>query len=136
MSTKKYAIGIDFGTLSGRVVIVDVAAGREIASTVHWYANGVIDEVLPGTNPPRPGLALQDPNDYLEVLKNAVPAALKESGVDPVDVIGLGIDFTACTMMPTKADGRRSASCRNGATTPTPGSNCGNTTLPSRKRTS
>ncbi len=106
MGARKYAIGIDFGTLSGRVVLVDVADGREIASTVHWYANGVIDETLPGTQIHLdPDWALQDPNDYLEVLRNAVPAVLEESGVDPADVVGLGIDFTACTMMPTKADG-------------------------------
>ena len=45
------------------------------------------------------------PNDYLEVFKHAIPAVLKESGVDPADVIGIGIDFTACTMLPAKADG-------------------------------
>ncbi|MCS7220401.1 MAG: ribulokinase [Anaerolineae bacterium] len=106
MSTRKYVIGIDFGTESGRALLVDVADGREIASHVHPYANGVIDEKLPGTDIRlEPDWALQDPNDYLEVFKRAVPAVLKESGVDPEDVIGLGIDFTACTMLPTKADG-------------------------------
>lgn len=106
MSTRKYVIGIDFGTESGRALLVDVADGSEIASYVHPYANGVIDEKLPGTDIRlEPDWALQDPNDYLEVFKRAVPAVLKESGVDPEDVIGLGIDFTACTMLPTKADG-------------------------------
>ena len=106
MSGQKYAIGIDFGTLSGRAVIVDVANGREVASAVHHYANGVIDRQLPGTDIRlEPDWALQDPNDYLEVYKNAVPAILKESGIDPEDVVGVGIDFTACTMLPTKADG-------------------------------
>ena len=102
----KYAIGVDFGTESGRTVLVDVADGQEIATYVHPYANGVIDEQLPGSGVRlEPDWALQDPNDYLEVFKRAIPAVLKESGVDPQDVIGLGIDFTACTMMPTKADG-------------------------------
>ncbi|HEY65472.1 MAG TPA: ribulokinase [Caldilineae bacterium] len=106
MGTRKYVIGIDFGTESGRALLVDVANGSEIAEAVHPYANGVIDEKLPGTDIRlEPDWALQDPNDYIEVLKNAVPAVLKESGVDPEDVIGLGIDFTACTMLPTKADG-------------------------------
>jgi L-ribulokinase len=106
MNTRKYVIGIDFGTESGRALLVDVADGSEIASYVHPYANGVIDEKLPGTDIRlEPDWALQDPNDYLEVFKRAVPAVLKESGVDPEDVIGLGIDFTACTMLPTKADG-------------------------------
>jgi L-ribulokinase len=102
----KYAIGIDFGTESGRALLVDVADGREVATAVHTYANGVIDEKLPGSDVRLdPDWALQDPNDYIETFKQAIPAVLKESGVDPADVIGLGIDFTACTMMPVKADG-------------------------------
>ncbi|HHE70735.1 MAG TPA: ribulokinase [Chloroflexi bacterium] len=102
----KYTIWIDFGTKSGRAVLVDISNGEIIATAVHPYANGVIDEVLPGTEirlPP--DWALQDPNDYLEVVKRTIPAILRESGVAPGDVIGVGIDFTACTMLPTTADG-------------------------------
>lgn len=40
----KYAIGVDFGTESGRAVLVDVSNGQELAEAVHRYANGVIDE--------------------------------------------------------------------------------------------
>ena len=46
----KYTIGVDFGTESGRAVLVDVSNGKEIASAVYPYSNGVIDEKLPGTN--------------------------------------------------------------------------------------
>lgn len=102
----KYAIGVDFGTESGRALLVDVADGREVATAVHRYANGVIDETLPGTQIRlEPDWALQDPNDYIEALKQTIPAVLAESGVDPADVIGVGIDFTACTMLPTTQDG-------------------------------
>jgi len=102
----KYAIGIDFGTESGRAVLVDVADGREVATAVHAYAHGVIDERLPNSGIHlEPDWALQDPNDYLEVFKRTVPAVLAESGVSPDDVIGVGIDFTACTMLPTLANG-------------------------------
>ncbi len=102
----KYAIGVDFGTLSGRAVIVDIADGRELATAVYEYANGVIDEYLPGGKIRLdPDWALQDPNDYLEVFKTTIPAVLGETGVDPADVIGVGIDFTACTLTPTTADG-------------------------------
>ncbi len=102
----KYAIGIDFGTESGRALLVDVADGREIATAVHSYSNGVIDEKLPESGVRlEPDWALQDPDDYIAVLKTTVPAVLAESGVDPADVIGIGIDFTACTMLPVKADG-------------------------------
>lgn len=101
-----YTIGIDFGTESGRALLVDTRDGREVATAVHRYANGVIDERLPGSEKRLPpDWALQDPNDYIEVLKNAVPAVLRESGVSPEEVVGIGIDFTACTMMPTLRDG-------------------------------
>ena len=102
----KYAIGVDFGTESGRALLVDVSDGREIATYVHPYSDGVIDETLPtsGAKLP-PDFALQNPMDYIDVFKAAIPAVLQESGIDPADVIGIGIDFTACTMMPTLADG-------------------------------
>lgn len=106
MSAHKYAIGVDFGTESGRALLVDVADGHEITSHVHQYADGVIDEKLPGTGIRlEPDWALQNPADYIEVFKTAIPAVLKQSGIDPADVIGVGVDFTACTMMPARKDG-------------------------------
>ena len=104
----RYAIGVDFGTESARAVLVDVGDGRELGDAVHPYANGVIDERLPGADADvvlGPDWALQDPNDYLETFRRAVPALIAETGVDPAEVIGIGIDFTACTMLPTLADG-------------------------------
>jgi L-ribulokinase len=101
VSEKKYAIGMDYGTESGRAVLVDVITGEEVATAVHPYGDGVIDEHLPGSDEPLPpDFALQNPQDYIEVLKETVPAVLRESGVDPEDVIGIGTDFTACTMLP------------------------------------
>ena len=108
MSAERYAVGIDFGTESGRAVLVSCADGREAGATTYPYRNGVIDERLP---PPddevalEPDWALQDPEDYLRTFQETVPALLAETGVDPADVIGVGIDFTACTMLPTLADG-------------------------------
>jgi L-ribulokinase len=102
----KYAIGVDYGTESGRAVLVHVQTGEEVATAVHPYADGVIDEHLPGNGRPLPhDFALQNPQDYIEVLKTAVPQVLRESGVSADDVIGIGTDFTACTMLPVKADG-------------------------------
>jgi L-ribulokinase len=106
MSPTKYTIGIDFGTESARAVLVDLADGREIAEAVHPYADGVIDERIPGTNVVlEPDTALQNPDDYVAAVKTTVPKVLAASGVSPDDVIGIGIDFTACTMLPAKADG-------------------------------
>lgn len=102
----KFTIGVDFGTLSGRALLVDTADGREVATAVFDYPHGVIDERLPtsGRSLP-PEWALQDPLDYLEVIRRTVPAVIKDSGVQPEDVLGIGIDFTACTMLPIKKDG-------------------------------
>ena len=102
----KYTIGVDFGTESGRAVLVDISNGKEIATAVYPYSNGVIDEQLPDSKIRlEPDWALQDPQDYIRTFQNTVPAVLKQSGVNAADVIGVGIDFTACTMLPTKADG-------------------------------
>ena len=103
-----YAIGVDFGTGSGRAILVDVADGRQLATAVSEYSHGVIDEALPiddGRVVLPPDWALQDPDDYLRVFRETIPEVLRQSGVEPADVIGLGIDFTACTMLPTTADG-------------------------------
>ncbi|WP_019636650.1 ribulokinase [Paenibacillus fonticola] len=104
---KKYTIGVDYGTQSGRAVLVDLSNGHEIADHVTPYPHHVIDEHLPGSGIKlEHDWALQHPNDYLEVLKNSVPAVIKESGIDPADVIGIGIDFTACTMLPIDEAGQ------------------------------
>ena len=99
--SEKYAIGVDYGTESGRAVLVSVKDGREVATAVHLYGDGVIDEVLPSTGAELPpDFALQNPEDYIEVLRVTIPAVLQEGGVAPEDVIGIGTDFTACTMLP------------------------------------
>ncbi len=101
----KFSIGIDFGTQSGRAVLVNVETGEEVATSVKEYTHGVMDENLPdGTKLPH-DWALQHPQDYIEVLATTVPDVLKKAGVSKDDVIGIGIDFTACTMLPIKKDG-------------------------------
>ncbi len=104
----RYAVGVDFGTESGRALLVDAATGREVATAIYRYRNGVIDERLPEPDSDvelGPDWALQDPIDYIRTFQEAVPAVLREAGVDPAEVVGIGIDFTACTMLPTTADG-------------------------------
>ncbi|HET6872860.1 MAG TPA: ribulokinase [Sporolactobacillaceae bacterium] len=99
--TNRYTIGIDFGTESGRVVLVDVRNGKEMATHVTMYPHGVIDQELPTTSASLPpDYALQAPDDYLFVLKESVPKVMALSGVAPEDVIGIGLDFTACTLLP------------------------------------
>lgn len=105
-TSSKYVIGIDYGTLSGRAVVVRVEDGLELASAVHAYEHAVMDTYLP-TSSERlpPEWALQMPSDYVAVLKTAVPEAVAAAGIDPADVIGVGTDFTACTMIPVLEDG-------------------------------
>lgn len=103
----KYTIGIDYGTQSGRAVIIDVATGDSLAEAVAPYPDCVIDDYLPGTEIRLDSdFALQNPDDYLYVLQTAVPKAIAESGVNKEDIIGLGVDFTACTMMPVTKEGK------------------------------
>jgi len=105
VTDRRVCIGVDFGTLSGRAVVIAVADGRELGSAVHAYEHGVISERLPGGRPLGPAWALQSPADWRAVMANAVPAALEASGAAPADVIGIATDFTACTVLPVTADG-------------------------------
>ena len=96
----KYTIGIDYGTQSGRAVLVSVETGEEVADHVTFYAHGVMDEYLPdGTTALPNDWALQHPLDYIDVLKESVPAVIKKADIPKENIIGLAIDFTACTML-------------------------------------
>jgi L-ribulokinase len=100
------SIGIDYGTLSGRVLILDLASGDELATVEVPYEHAVIEDALPGTGEPLgQDWALQHPRDYLDVVERGVPRALAAAGVEADGVIGLGVDFTSCTVLPALADG-------------------------------
>ena len=101
----KYVIGIDYGTLSARALVCEVGTGRELGEGVFEYPHAVMDERLPDGTVLSPDWALEHPQDYLDALYVAIPQALKNAGVDKNDVIGLGIDFTACTLMPIDKNG-------------------------------
>lgn len=100
-----YALGYDFGSESGRCVLVDVRTGAEVASAVHAYRHAVMDQQLPSGRRLGPDWALQHPGDYLDVLAITTRAVLAEARVRPDDIVGIGTDFTACTVLPTLADG-------------------------------
>src|SRR5581483_7486906 len=87
------ALGIDFGTESARALLVDCADGRELGTSVAPYEHGVLDAHLPA------------PGDDVAAVRTAVPRLLADTGVPADEVVGVGIDFTSCTMLPTLADG-------------------------------
>ncbi|HEX3040288.1 MAG TPA: ribulokinase [Caproiciproducens sp.] len=102
----KYVIGIDYGTLSARAILVDAANGSVKAVSSMDYPHGVMDKYLMDYQIPlEPDWALQYPMDYIDCTQKILSDIFRETGVDPSDVIGLGTDFTECTMLPTLADG-------------------------------
>lgn len=106
MGSKKYSIGLDYGTQSGRAVLVDVSTGDIVAQAVKEYTHGVIDEYLPNSDIKLGhDWALEHPADYLEVVETTIPEVLRLSEVAKEDVIGISVDFTACTFLPIDKDG-------------------------------
>ena len=102
---KKYVIGIDYGTLSARGVLVDTENGAELAEASFAYPHAVMDKALPSGAPLPELFALQHPKDYLDALAYIPKKLLSDSGVSNTDVCGIGIDFTACTVLPVDKEG-------------------------------
>src|SRR3954468_10393308 len=103
--SQRSSVGFDFGTESVRVLVVDIRDGRIAGQAVQSYRHGVIDEALPTGERLPADYALQHPRDWLDDAATACRAALAVSGAAPDSVVGIGVDFTSCTMLPAKADG-------------------------------
>ena len=101
----KYSVGVDFGSLSARALVAEIGTGRELGCASMDYPHAVMSRELPDGTPLKPDWALQHPQDYLDCLRYTVAEALRQSGVDPADVVGLGLDFTSNTMLPIDASG-------------------------------
>lgn len=101
----KYSIGIDFGTLSARAVIVDIASGEELAMSEMKYKHGVMSEFFLDNKKLPENFALQHPQDYFEAMRVVVRNVVRESQIKKEDIIGVGIDFTASTILPVTNDG-------------------------------
>ncbi len=100
-----YAIGIDYGTLSARAVVVSCASGQVMGESVAIFPHGVVTGNLPDGTPLPADAALAEPQDYKDALVKSIRGALEKSGVSPDEIIGIGIDATAYTMVPCLSDG-------------------------------
>ncbi len=96
----KFSIGIDFGTLSARALLVDLGSGEEIALSEYKYPHSVMDTSLYDGTKLSGDWALQHPQDYIDALKITVREAVGKAGVSVGDIIGVGVDFTSCTVIP------------------------------------
>lgn len=96
-----FTLGIDYGTNSVRALVVDVANGRELGTSVVDYPSGKAGILL---DPRDHHLARQHPGDYLFGLEKSVRGALAQAAGDPTfspeSVIGLGVDTTGSSPIP------------------------------------
>lgn len=93
-----YSIGIDYGTASGRVILVNTSDGKIVSSYEETYQHGTIAEELGGETLPH-NYFLQHAGDYHHVLENGVKHVLEESQINKDEVVGIGVDFTSCTVV-------------------------------------
>ncbi len=105
--SKRYALGIDYGTNSCRSLLVDLDHGHEVGSAVFPYPSGVLGIL---TDPRDPHVARQNPQDYLDGLVAVITGALalakqNVAGFDAAQVVGIGIDTTGSTPIPVTQDG-------------------------------
>lgn len=101
MNTPRYVMGIDFGTLSARSVLINLQTGQELSGILFSYPHGVLDRVLPGTDiPVGSDAALQHPEDYRNALEFLLEHTWKKAGIPPQSIVAIGTDFTSCTMLP------------------------------------
>jgi L-ribulokinase len=100
--SKKYVIGIDYGTDSVRSVVVDTADGRIAGSSVYEYQRwkkGLFCD--PSSNSFR-----QHPLDYLEGLEQSVKGALSGLGKEVINnIAGITIDTTGSTPVAVDKEG-------------------------------
>ncbi len=97
---KRYTIGLDYGSLSGRALLVDVETGEEVCESVMEYPHAILSETLPDGTPLPKESAVQHPRDYLDILSFVLRDVMKKAGIASEQVVGIGVDFTSATVLP------------------------------------
>ena len=97
---KTYTIGLDYGTLSVRAVLLDTAEGTIVSEASAFYPSGVIEGSLSTCEKLPEGMSLQDPADYLSVLPGLMRDLFAHHQDAASRVAGIGVDFTSCTLLP------------------------------------
>lgn len=72
--------------------------GEIIEQYIKAYSHGTIEGELNGQKLP-PSYALQNANDYMEVIEIGIPEILSKSNIAAQDIVGIGIDFTSSTVI-------------------------------------
>ncbi len=103
MKMKKYTIGLDFGSLSCRGILVDTSDGHICAEAAMAYPHGVLTEALPDGTPLPKDFALQHPRDFREALE-AVARELVSQCDRPENIVGISIDTTVSTVIAVDSD--------------------------------
>lgn len=101
---RKYAIGLDYGTLAVRALLMDIQTGDEVAVSTYTYPHSIMHTQIPTGRALPAGFALQHPQDYLEGCVAVIHGVMEQSGVRPEEVISIGLDATAATVLPVKLD--------------------------------
>lgn len=91
---KKYVIGLDYGSDSGRAVVIDALTGKELASSVKYYPRWMEGKYcVPTKNQYR-----QHPLDYIEVMEHIITDALSKCEASVAkNVVGISFDTTGST---------------------------------------
>lgn len=101
----KYVIGLDYGTLSARAVLVSVGRGEVAAESIYPYPHGILNTISGGNEELPVDFALQEIDDYVEAMYETIRTVVKQSGCRAEDVIGIGIDSTSSTFLPLTKSG-------------------------------
>lgn len=96
--TMTYSIGIDFGTGSGRAFLINTENGEIEEQYIRNYTHGTIEGELGGEKLPQ-NFALQNANDYMEIIETGIPTIIEKANISVSEIVGIGIDFTSSTVI-------------------------------------